>query len=119
MQFSLDSSSSVVAATGEVMVNATVTCSAPSFVIVNGSIRQRHGGRDVSGFFGAFVPCDGVTPFQAPVMYFSGGLFNGRASALFVGGTANVTATAQAFDPVEGTFIVRNAAAAVRLQGGR
>lgn len=119
MQFSLDSSSTVDPSVGHVIVKGTVVCSASSFVSVNGSIRQQHAAREVSGFFGAFVPCDGVTPWQAPVTYFTSGLFNGRAAALFVGGNANVTATAQAFDPIEGTFIVRNAAAAIKLQGGR
>ena len=118
MQLSLNSFSTVQASSGIVTVNGTATCSAPSFVNINGSIRQQHGGREIVGFFGLFVPCDGVTPWQAPVFYTTG-QFNGRAAALFVAGKADVTASASAFEPVEGTSVFRNAAASIRLRGGQ
>ena len=119
MQLTLDTFSVVDASSGAVIVKGTATCSAPSFVHVNGSIRQPHGNGEQLGHFGVFVPCDGVTPWEAPVSYLTGGTFSGRASALFVAGRANVTASAQAYEPVEGTYIFRNAAALVRLRGGR
>ena len=101
------------------IVNGTATCSAPSFVYVNGSIRQQRAGRELLGFFGMLVPCDGVTPWQAPVSSLTGGTFSGRASALFVAGSAQATASASAYDPVEGTYVYRNAAAPIRLRGGQ
>jgi Putative Ig domain len=118
MQLTLDTFSIVDASSGAVIVKGTTTCSAPSFVFVNGSIRQQHAGRELLGYFGAFVPCDGVTPWEAPVSYLTGGTFSGRASALFVAGNADVTASASAYDPVEGTYVFRNATARVRLRGG-
>jgi hypothetical protein len=119
MQLSLDSFSTIDPASGQVMVKGTATCSAPSFVNVNGSIRQQHGGRELMGFFGVFVPCDGTTPWEAPVSSMTSGSFNGRAAALFVAGKADVTAFASGHDPVEGTTVFRNATAQIRLRGGQ
>ena len=118
MQFTLDRFSSVQPSTGEVTVNGSAICSSPSFVQVNGAVRQARAGNQVAGYFSAFVQCDGVTAWTAPVVY-SIELFNGRAAALFTGGRADVTASAYAFDPIEGTSISRNAAASVTLRGGR
>jgi hypothetical protein len=72
----------------------------------------------VTGYFNAFVQCDGLTAWTAPVLY-STGLFNGRAAALFTGGRADMTASVYAFDPVEGTSVSRNAAASITFRGGR
>lgn len=119
MQLSLDSFSTVQSSSGAVLVKGTATCSAPSFVNISGSIRQQHAGREITGYFGLYVPCDGVTPWAAPVSYWNGGVFHGRAAALFVAGKADVTASASGYDPVEGTTVFRNAAAAITLRGGR
>jgi hypothetical protein len=119
LQLTLDPFSHIDPSSGEVAVKGTAECSAHSFVSVSGAIRQVRGGRELMGYFGGFVPCDGVTPWEAPVSYWTVGLFNGRASALFVGGNADVTASASGYDPVEGTYINRNASARVRLRGGR
>jgi len=119
MQLTFDPFSVVDASSGTVIVKGTTTCSAPSFVFVNGSIRQQHAGVELLGYFGAFVPCDGVTPWEVPVSYLTGQTFNGRASALFVAGNADVVASASAYDPIEGTYIFRNATAHIKLRGGR
>ena len=84
-----------------------------------GSARIR-AGHAANGYYGAFVPCDGTTPFAAPASY-SGApaLFKGRSAMLFSGGRAEVSGEAQAYDPVEGTYIYRHLAAAIQLRGGR
>ena len=118
MQFTFDRFSSVQPSTGTVTINGTAICSGPSFVQVSGAVRQARAGNELAGYFNAFVQCDGVTVWTAPVLY-STGLFSGRAAALFTAGRAEATASAYAFDPVEGTSISRNAAASITLRGGR
>ena len=118
MLLTLDPFSSIDPFTGQVVVKGTVTCSAPSFMHLNGSIRQARARTELMGHFGGFVECDGVTPWEAQVHYSTIGLFQGRSSALFVGGAANVTMSGFGYDPVEGTFVDRNATATVRLRGG-
>ena len=119
MQITLNPFNLVDPSTGGVAVSGTVICSAPSFVFVNGSIRQVRAGHEIRGFFSANVPCDGTTPWEAPVYYFSNDLFYGRGAALFNAGSADVALSAFAYDPIEGTYVSRNAAATVRLRGGR
>lgn len=119
MQITLNPFDLVAPSTGGVLVSGTAICSGPSFVFVSGSIRQVRAGQEIRGFFSASVPCDGTTPWEAPVFYFSHDLFSGRGAALFNAGSADVALSAFAFDPIEGTFVNRNAAATVRLRGGR
>jgi len=119
MQLSLDSFSTVESSSGSVIVRGTATCSAPSFVNIVGALRQQRADREISGYFGLYIPCDGVTPWEAPVSYSSFEVFSGRAAALFGAGKADVTASANAYDPAEGEFIYRYAAAAIRLRGSR
>jgi hypothetical protein len=118
MQITLDPFSLVVPSTGEVFVNGTAICSAPSFVFLNGSIRQVRAGREIRGFFSANVPCDGTTPWEATVYYFTNDLFRGRGAALFNAGSADIALSGFAWDPIEGTYVNRSAAATVRLRGG-
>jgi hypothetical protein len=118
MQITLDPFSLVNPSTGEVFMNGTAICSAPSFVFIKGSIRQVIAGREIRGFFNASVPCDGTTPWQAPVYYFTSDLFSGRSAALFNAGSADIALSAFAYDPIEGTYVYRSAAATVRLRGG-
>lgn len=82
-------------------------------------MRQVRAGHEIRGFFSASVPCDGTTPWEAPVYYFTNDLFYGRGAALFNAGSADVALFASAYDPIEGTYVYRNAAATVRLRGGR
>ena len=119
MQITLNPFSLVAPSTGGVLVSGTAICSGPSFVFVNGSIRQVRAGHEIRGFFSANVPCDGTTPWEAPVFYLTNALFSGRGAALFNAGSADVAVSAFAFDPIEGTSVNRNAAATVRLRGGR
>ena len=91
-----------------------------SFVIITGWISQDRASHAANAYYGAFVPCDGTTPFAAPASS-SGApaLFKGRSAMLFSGGRAEVSGEAQAYDPVEGTYIYRHLAAAIQLRGGR
>jgi hypothetical protein len=119
MQITLNPFNLVDPSTGGVLVNGTAICSAPSFVFLSGSIRQVRAGHEIRGFFSASVPCDGATPWEAAVYHFSNDLFHGRGAALFNAGSADVALSASAYDPIEGTYVYRNAAATVRLRGGR
>lgn len=109
---------SVVPTTGVATINGSVTCNRPVFVTIFGQLKQSHADTVLSGFFSAFVSCDGTTPtpwsvtVQTPLA-----LFHGRAVALFVGGPATVTGTASAFDPDTGEFVQRNFTVDVILRG--
>ena len=120
MEFTVAPFSHVDPSTGAVTVLGTVTCSSQSYVFISGWIRQDRAGHAANGYYGAFVPCDGTTPFAAPASY-SGApaLFKGRSAMLFSGGRAEVSGEAQVYDPVEGTYIYRHLAAAIQLRGGR
>lgn len=108
---------SVVPSSGAATISGTVVCSKQAFVTIFGQLKQTHGNSATTGFFEAFIPCDGKTPWSANVQSL-GQTFHGRALAdLFTGGPANVTATASAFDFDEGIFIQRNFAVTVTLRG--
>jgi hypothetical protein len=120
MGFTVEQFSHVDPSTGIVTVLGTVTCSSPSFVFISGQIRQERAGRAANAFYGAYVPCDGTTPFEAGATYLSNpALFHGRSVMLFSGGRADVSGTAQAFDPVEGTWITRSLAETIQLRGAK
>jgi len=102
--------------TGAVTLSGSVRCSAPAFVVLNGHLKQVRGGVPISGYWSAFVPCDGVTPWTASVQS-TAAIFRGRAAALFSGGKANVGATAYAFDPDTGEYRQAEISVVVTLRG--
>ena len=102
--------------TGAVTIFGAVSCTQPTFVTISGEIKQVHGGTPIDGFFSAFVPCTGTTPWSATVQP-AVNLFHGRSAALFVGGKANVMATAVAFDPDTGELIQQNLSITITLRG--
>jgi hypothetical protein len=107
---------SVDPSTGAATITGSVSCTQPSFVTIFGQLKQTHGGTPVTGFFSAFVPCNGTTPWSATVQT-TVTLFHGRSAALFTGGKADVSATASAFDFDDGVFIQRNLAVTITLRG--
>lgn len=109
---------SVSPSTGVATVSGAVACSQPTFVTISGEVKQNHGGTTISGFFSVFVPCNGTTPWSAPVQS-QLALFHGRSAALFVGGPADVAASAFAFDPDTGEFIQRNFSVRIILRGAK
>lgn len=102
--------------TGVATISGFVSCSKPAFVSLFGQLKQVHGGTPISGFFSAFVPCNGTTPWTATIQT-ADTLFHGRSSALFTGGKADVSATASAFDFDNGIFIQKNFAVTITLRG--
>lgn len=106
----------VDASTGAATISGSVTCSKQAFVNIFGQLKQTHGSVPVTGFFSAFVPCNGTTPWSATIQT-TDSLFHGRASNLFTGGPADVSATASALDFDNGIFIQRNFAVEVTLRG--
>jgi Bacterial pre-peptidase C-terminal domain len=92
----------VVPSTGAVTLSGTVQCTSPAFVSIYGSIRQGNTS-PVTGYWNAWVPCDGVTRWTAPVTS-TVVLFKGRSANLFSGGKATVGGTASAFDPETGEY---------------
>ncbi len=107
---------SVDPTTGTATINGTITCSQPAFVSISGQLKQVRAGTPISGFFFAFVACNGATPWSVTVQT-QPALFHGRSVALFVGGKANVSASAFAFDPDTGEFIQRNLSVNITLRG--
>jgi hypothetical protein len=107
---------SVAPTTGEATISGFVTCSQPAFVTLSGQLKQTHGGSPISGFFSAFIPCNGTTPWSASIQTVPA-LFHGRSAALFTGGKADVFATASAFDFDNGIFIQKNLAVTITLRG--
>ena len=107
---------SVDPTTGAATISGFVSCTQPAFVTISGQLKQMHGGTPLSGFFSAFVPCNGTTPWTANIQT-TVTLFHGRSAALFTGGHADVTATASAFDFENGVFVQRNLAATITLRG--
>jgi hypothetical protein len=101
---------------GTATVSGLVECSAPTFVSIFGQLKQTHGGVPITGFFSAFVPCTGTVPWSVNVQT-QDTLFHGRASNLFTGGKADVSATATAFDSDNGVFIERHFTAEITLRG--
>jgi len=107
---------SVDPSTGAATISGFVSCTQPAFVTISGQLKQSHGGTPISGFFSAFVPCNGTTPWTANIQS-TLSLFHGRSAALFTGGKADVTATASAFDFENGVFVQRSLAVTVTLRG--
>ena len=108
---------SVDPTTGTATLSGFVTASQQTFVTISGELKQMHGGRPISGFFSVFLPCNaGINPWSVQVQTVPA-LFHGRSAALFTGGKASVSATAEAFDPDTGESIDRNISATVTLRG--
>lgn len=105
----------VVPSTGAVTLSGTVQCTSPAFVSIYGSIRQGSTS-PVTGYWNAWVPCDGVTRWTAPVTS-TVVLFKGRAANLFSGGKATVGGSASAFDPETGEYRSVNFTQDVVLRG--
>jgi hypothetical protein len=106
----------VSASTGAVTLQGSVSCSEPAYVTLYGGLKQTRGGTPIDGYWNAFVPCNGVTPWTATVQSQTV-LFHGRSALLFSGGQANVAATAYAFDPDTGEQKVVNLTTTVTLRG--
>jgi len=85
-------------------------------VTLSGQLKQTRGNIPITGFFSAFVPCNGTTPWTANIQTTTT-LFHGRAADLFTGGHADVSATATAFDFENGVFVQRNLAVTIILRG--
>jgi len=102
--------------TGTATISGFVSCSKPAFVTLSGQLKQTHGGSPITGFFSTFVACNGTTPWSAAIQT-TDTLFHGRASALFTGGKADISATASAFDFDNGVFIQKNLAVTITLRG--
>ncbi|MGZ8993087.1 MAG: hypothetical protein ACXW16_03640 [Burkholderiaceae bacterium] len=107
---------SVVASTGAVTIRGSVQCSEAAYVTLSGQLKQKRGNAAITGYWSAFVACDGVTPWTATVQSQTV-LFRGRSALLFAGGKAEVAATAHAFDPDTGEFKQVNLAAVITLRG--
>lgn len=101
---------------GAATISGFVACTQPAFVTISGQLKQSHGDTPVGGFFSAFVPCNGTTPWSASIQT-TVALFHGRSADLFTGGKADVTASAFAFDFENGVFIQRNLAVTITLRG--
>jgi hypothetical protein len=102
--------SSVNSRTGVAIVRGTVTCSQPTNVGIDGSLRQRIGRVFVDAFFSAFVPCDGESVWEAEAVGQNG---------LFTGGQAQVNVSAQFASPTTGEFDFAEARATTRLRGAQ
>jgi hypothetical protein len=108
---------SVDPSTGVATISGSVSCSQQAFVTISGQLKQTHGSSSTFGFFSVFVPCSGTTPWSASIQTV-GQTFHGRALAdLFTGGPADITASASAFDFVNGVFVQRNFAVHITLRG--
>jgi hypothetical protein len=116
---SVDPVGSVVPSKGVATVRGTVTCNRPVFVSLDGQLQQQIGRATVSGWLSAGVVCDGTTPaaWSSVVTSTPGTFIGGRAAALFVGGHANVTAAATAWDPATGDFATSSTQARITLRG--
>ena len=97
-------------------VRGSLQCSQPAYVTISGHLKQKRGGVTVSGYWSAFVPCDGVTPWTA-VVQSQTMLFRGRAAAHIAGGKAELGASATGFDPDTGEFKQVNLETVITLRG--
>jgi len=102
--------------TGAATISGFVACTQPAFVTISGQLKQSHGGTALTGFFSAFVPCNGTTPWSANIQTTTS-LFHGRSADLFTGGKADVTGSAFAFDFENGVFVQRNFGMTITLRG--
>jgi hypothetical protein len=102
---------------GETAIAGSITCSRPVLVSIAGQLKQDHAQASLTGQFAFLVPCDGTTDWTASVIT-APALFQGRASNLFVGGRADITATATALDEDTGERVHSNAVAGIVLRGG-
>jgi hypothetical protein len=107
---------SVVPSTGAVTLSGFVQCSVPAYVTISGQVRQQRGGVPINGYWSAYVPCNGLTPWTANVQSQTA-LFKGRSAALFSGGKAEVSASATAYDPETGELKDMNFASVITLRG--
>ena len=113
---SLDQFGTVSPSTGVVTLQGSVNCSEPAYATLYGEVKQTRGGTPINGYWSAFVPCNGVTPWSATVQSQTV-LFHGRSALLFSGGKANVAATASVFDPDTGEYKQVNLSTTVTLRG--
>jgi len=102
--------------TGQATIAGSITCSRPVLVSISGQLKQDHAQSSLTGQFALVVPCDGTTDWTA-TMVTAPTLFEGRAASLFVGGRADVTASAAALDQDTGERAQNNAATRVVLRG--
>lgn len=107
---------SVTPSTGAVTVSGSVQCSQPAYVSISGQLKQKRGRTAVTGYWSAFVPCNGVTPWSATVQSQTQ-LFKGRSALLFAGGKAELGATATATDPDTGEYREVNLKSVITLRG--
>jgi hypothetical protein len=105
----IDPFGSLNASTGVATIRGTVSCSRQAFVSIDGLLQDRIGRVRVQAFFGSFVECDGVTPWEAEVA---------AQNAYLVAGPAQVAVNASASDPVTGEWSFASASSTVRLRGG-
>jgi hypothetical protein len=103
--------------TGRALVRGSVTCSRPVVVSISGQLKQDHAQSSLVGQFALAVACDGTTDWTTAVVT-TPGLFQGRAAELFVGGRADVSASATALDEDTGEKVQSNAVVRVVLRGG-
>ena len=107
----------VQSSNGTVTLSGFVNSSQPTYVTIQGQLKQMRGRTPITGYFSAFVPCTaGITPWNVTVQNVSA-LFRGRSSALFAGGKADVSATISGYDPDTGEAIYRNLSATITLRG--
>ncbi|MBZ5493094.1 MAG: hypothetical protein LAO76_19430 [Acidobacteriia bacterium] len=102
--------------TGTATITGSVSCTKQAFVTLSGQLKQTHGNTPITGFFSVFVPCDGITPWNATIQTVAT-LFHGRSVALFTGGKADISATATAFDFDSGETVEQDLAVTITLRG--
>jgi hypothetical protein len=106
----IERSGRVDASTGVATIRGTVSCSRQAFVSLDGQLRDRIGRIRVEAFFGSFVECGGVTPWEAEVA---------AQNAFLVGGPVEIAVNASAFEPLTGESSFAQESATVRLTGKR
>ncbi len=107
---------SVDPTTGVATINGTASCNRPTFINLSGQLKRNLGTNVISGFFFAFVSCNGTGSWTA-TMVSPPSLSNGRSNPLFVPGKAEVAASAFAFDPDTADFAQAHITTSVVLQG--
>jgi hypothetical protein len=102
---SIDPRGTVVPKTGAATVRGEVTCSEPTMVGIDGSLRQRSGRLYIDGWGFAEVECEGVATFELPIF---------ESNGLFTGGTAEAQVWAYSFDDFDAYAFTQQT---VRLSG--